>query len=186
MLLASSATTGSATRSRQFHSTGTPRAPTAPCVQASTLLASTRSLADWPARGLGHARAHLGSRAGARRGNRARGADLVHSPSVFRYRRRWCWPRWAAAMVQPIRTSPLTTWTAISGSGEGGGPCRTCPVRASNTPPWHGQTNCAAFWSNWTGQPAWVQVAEKAVKVPPEGWTSQPGLPSAGLVKETA
>src|SRR6476469_7583945 len=70
-------------------------------------------------------------------------------------------------------------------SGAGGGPWSTWPVRPSYTPPWQGQRNWTLEGSYCTGQPAWVQTAEKATKVLAAEWTTQPGLPSAGLVKDT-
>src|SRR6478736_10076225 len=70
-------------------------------------------------------------------------------------------------------------------SGAGGRPWSTWPVRPSYTPPWQGQRNWTLEGSYCTGQPAWVQTAEKATKVLAAEWTTQPGLPSAGLVKDT-
>jgi hypothetical protein len=63
--------------------------------------------------------------------------------------------RWGLELAsQPMRMLPLTTWTGMDGSGVGGGPCRTCPVRPSKTPPWQGQTNWTLDASYWTVQPA--------------------------------
>src|SRR5450759_2822680 len=46
--------------------------------------------------------------------------------------------------------------------------------------------NSTVDGSYWTGQPRCVQTAENATNLLPVGWTTQAGLPSAGLVKERA
>lgn len=78
------------------------------------------------------------------------------------------------------------TCTGMDGSGDGGGPWRTCPVRASNIPPWHGQMNSTAPGSNWTVHPACVQMALNATKVLAAACTTQAGPPAAGSVTGSA
>src|ERR1035437_7434088 len=46
--------------------------------------------------------------------------------------------------------------------------------------------NSTVEGSYWTGQPRCVQTAENATNLLPVGWTTQAGLPSAGLVKARA
>jgi hypothetical protein len=84
---------------------------------------------------------------------------------------------------QVVTTLPPLTVTAIEGSGDVAGPCNTFPVSASNTEPWHGQSNFAPL--GFTVQPMWVQIALKHAAVLALGRARTPGLPS-GRVTDLA
>src|SRR5579871_1271190 len=72
-------------------------------------------------------------------------------------------------------------------SGVGAGPCTTCALCAgSKAAPWHGQSNNWLPGSYCTVQPAWVQIASNATKLPLFKWTTTPGSPLLGTVNIAA
>ena len=73
---------------------------------------------------------------------------------------------------------PPRSTTRLTGSGWVAGPWRTAPVRLSKIEPWHGHSSAPAWYS--TRQPAWVQIAEHALRLPSAWRTTMSAWPSAG------